>query len=151
MCLTDGYRGYISREVCASLTAIEATSPERYVPHWRLQRLHLQRGMCLTDGYRGYISREVCASSMALNPGHCHSLLDWCLLFSTTDSLETRTGNCMLILRMTSWKGEKMSLGRMVQQRSIINFYQKFSSFTTEGKRQKSMTGWEVAEKCFRR
>ena len=46
---------------------------------------------------------------------------------------------------MERWK---MSLGRMVQQRSIIA-YQKFSSFTIEGKRQKSMTGWEVLQKII--
>ena len=28
MCLTDGYRGYIPKELCASSMAIEATSPE---------------------------------------------------------------------------------------------------------------------------
>ena len=33
MCLVYGHRGYISREVCASPMAIEATSPKRYVPH----------------------------------------------------------------------------------------------------------------------
>ena len=75
MCLINGHRGYISREVCASLMAIEATSPKRYVPHWWL---HPQRGMCLTDGYRGYISKEVCASLMAIeaiSPEVCASLM----------------------------------------------------------------------------